>query len=205
MKNPHNDIQEGEQKTNEATATSVTNMDRNEFACQFQASYGRLWLVAAGLVGDRIEADDIVQESAVIAFRKLNEFQSGTNFSAWVTEIVKRCSLNYRKKSKRRRTFATDPTSLDQETDQHVNSMSMDVSTGLAHLDSAIDDAMFGVLNQLSDEARSCLLLRVVEGLSYEQISSSLGIPTGTAMSHVFRSKKFARERLSDGVKEVDR
>ena len=171
-------------------------MDRHEFACQYQAVYRHLWLVAVAMLGDRTAADDIVQEATVIAFRRISEFRSGSSFSAWVTEIVRRCALNYRRKAKRRKTFATDPLELDQHLER-AEVKNPVTSAGLDGLE--IDDAMFRALNQLTDEARCCMLLRIVDGLSYAEISSLLGIPEGTAMSHVHRSKKIARQRLGEG------
>ena len=60
----------------------------------------------------RIDIAYSVQEAAVIAFEKVDQFQPGSNFSAWMAEIVRRCALNYRRKVQHRRTFAADPTIL---------------------------------------------------------------------------------------------
>ncbi|MEM8681281.1 MAG: RNA polymerase sigma factor, partial [Planctomycetota bacterium] len=92
-------------------------MNRREFAERFQAVHGRLWLIAAGMIGDRTEAEDIVQEAAIIAFRKLSDFRAGTSFSAWLAQIVRHCSANYRRKVSGRRTYAADPESFDQTQD----------------------------------------------------------------------------------------
>ena len=62
----------------------------------------------------------------------------------------------------------------------------------------AFDDDMLRGLNQLSVEARSCLLLRVVDGLAYADIAELMSIPEGTAMSHVHRSKKWLRKVYSN-------
>ncbi|MCA9217214.1 MAG: hypothetical protein KDB27_29295, partial [Planctomycetales bacterium] len=69
-----------------ATGSSqlVQRMDLQEFSAQYQAIYRRLWLIATSIVGDRFVAEDIVQEAALIAYRKLDTFQTGTNFGAWV-------------------------------------------------------------------------------------------------------------------------
>jgi len=171
-------------------------MGRRQFAEEFQTIYRRLYLVAAGIVGDRTEAEDIVQEAAVVAFRKLDKFQAGSNFAAWVTAIVKHCAANYNRKLGNRRTFATDPSSLDQGGDQPATGRSIDTSEGLLAIESEFDDDLFRVLQQLSADARCCLLLRTVDGLSYAEISSFLDIPAGTAMSHVHRSKQLIRRQI---------
>jgi RNA polymerase sigma-70 factor (ECF subfamily) len=68
----------------------------------------------------------------------------------------------------------------------------------------SFDDKLAAALQELSDEARSCLLLRIVEQLSYAEISALLNIPEGTAMSHVHRSKAALRKRLADGPEKSD-
>lgn len=171
-------------------------MDRHAFSHEYQAVYRKLWLITVGIVGGTSDADDIVQEAAIVAFNRIAEFREGSSFSAWLSEIVKRCALNYRRKSIRRKTFATDPIELDQHLDRGTAEASI-VADGLAAIASDIDDDMFRVLNQIPEEARCCMLLRVIDGLSYAEISELLGIPEGTAMSHVHRSKSFARQRLN--------
>jgi len=170
-------------------------MDRHAFAHEYQKVYRRLWLLAAGLTGDVGSADDVVQEAMVIAFKRLSEFRVGSSFSAWVSEIVRRLALSHRRKKARRKTYATDPDELDRhlQTPAHKE---MTVAGGLTEIASEIDDEMYRVLNQLPEEPRACMLLRVIDGLSYAEISELVGIPEGTAMSHVHRAKSFARQRL---------
>jgi RNA polymerase sigma-70 factor (ECF subfamily) len=183
-------------------------MERTEFAQRYESVYGRLWLVAAGLIGDRTEADDIVQEAAIIAFRKRDEFRPGSNFAAWLTEIVKNCAANHKRKSDIRRTFATDPRSLDLANSLPSTGGPVDALRDPKALNEHLDDDMFRALNQLSPDARCCLLLRVVQGSSYAEIAHFLNIPEGTAMSHVHRSKQLIRRQLRTdrpSEKQVDR
>lgn len=171
------------------------------FAAHFQESYRRLAMVAAGVTGERQSAEDIVQEAAVIAFEKIDQFQPGSNFSAWMAEIVRRCALNYRRKVQHRRTFAADPTILAES---HSGDFPAEggwpiasESGELAPDQTSFDDELSRALQTLNIEARSCLLLRVIENLTYAEISELLNIPEGTAMSHVHRSKSALRRQLS--------
>jgi RNA polymerase sigma-70 factor (ECF subfamily) len=188
-------------------ARTRSGMDRAEFAEKYESLYAQLWLTAAGILGHRNEAEDIVQEAAIVAYRKQDDFRPGTNFAAWVTGIVKHCALNHRRKTAGRRTFPTDPQTLDQERGHTLAGGSVDTSGGLTALSHEFDDDMIRVLGQLSPEARCCLLLRIVDGLSYAEISRFLDIPQGTAMSHVHRSKQLMRSQLAanrPSRKEVD-
>jgi RNA polymerase sigma-70 factor (ECF subfamily) len=174
-----------------------------DFAARYREAYHRLTLVAAGVTGERQWAEDIVQEAAIIAFEKIDQFSPGSNFAAWLAEIVRRCALNHRRKTQQRRTYAADPAVLGQM-NQHSAGVAepwpIAPHSGKIVADQAsFDDALSGALAQLSEEARSCLLLRIVEKLSYAEIAQLLHIPEGTAMSHVHRSKAALRKRLSVG------
>lgn len=188
----------------EAEPPSVA--DSQEFAAQYREAYRRLTLVAAGVTGDRQSAEDIVQEAAIIAFAKIDQFSQGTNFAAWLAEIVRRCALNHRRKTQQRRTYAADPTVLEQmnyQTTAESEPWPVVSHSGQIVPDQAsFDDQLAAALDELSDEARSCLLLRIIEKLSYAEISSLLNIPEGTAMSHVHRSKAMLRQRLSAAPSE---
>lgn len=175
-------------------------VDPLEFAALYRDAYHRLTLVAAGVTGERGSAEDIVQEAAIIAFEKYDQFAPGSNFAAWMAEIVRRCALNHRRKTQHRRTFAADPALLGQMNDSAatVEVSPVAAESGAILADQAsFDDELASALMTLSDEARSCLLLRIVEKLSYAEIAALLKIPEGTAMSHVHRSKAALRKRLS--------
>jgi len=180
--------------------------DPHGFAARYSAAYSRLAVVAAGVAGDPSVAEDIVQDAAIIAFQKAGEFRPGSNFTAWLVEIVRRCALNHRRKTKGRRTYAADPLVLARLDDRRTHSGSgaelQAIATPNGQLmpdQSAFDDQLVQALNELSEDARCCLLLRTVEKLSYAEISAMMEIPEGTAMSHVHRSRAMMRRRLSAG------
>jgi RNA polymerase sigma-70 factor (ECF subfamily) len=163
-------------------------------------------MVAAGVTGDRASAEDIVQDAAVIALEKAGEFRPGTNFAAWMAEIVRRCALNYRRKTKGRRTYAADPAVLARlgGTPRHGGGAEHGpVATAQGEVlanQAALDDELVAALDRLSADARSCLLLRTVEKLSYAEIAQLMRIPEGTAMSHVHRSRATLRALLTHGA-----
>jgi RNA polymerase sigma-70 factor (ECF subfamily) len=178
---------------------AITDFD--EFAALYQQAYPRLHLIAVAIIGDPSHADDIVQEAALIAVSKTEQFRAGSSFSAWLAAIVRRCALNHRRKARTRRTFATDPSHLAQHEDPLAGAggawPSVSATGELLPFQASFDDEVLRALGALSDEARCCLLLRVVQQLSYAEISDLLEIPEGTAMSHVYRGKLSLRQRLS--------
>jgi RNA polymerase sigma-70 factor, ECF subfamily len=170
-----------------------------EFSAQLEPLRRSLWVIAAAVVGSagggREEAEDIVQEAAVIALAKLNEFEPSTSFAAWMGQIVRNLARNHARKQQRRRTINADSAVLDR------------VGIGVGGHGSAdppvsqwvqFDSRVLQALDELDELARSCLLLRTIRELPYKEISSLLGIPEGTAMSHVHRARQALRARLAD-------
>ncbi len=170
------------------------------FAAKFQEVSRVLWCIASAAQGDRVRADDLVQEAAVIALRKLDQYTPGTSFVAWMSQIVRYVAANEARRRQRRATAASDPHLLDQRESSPGGQGPGDVisSSGELREDQAgFDDRVVRAMQSLSEDVRCCLLLRTVMGMSYAEVSRALGIPEGTAMSHVHRARAAMRDQLS--------
>ncbi len=170
-----------------------------EFSARFQAVGKSLWLIAAAVLGRREDAEDIVQESAVIGLQKINEFRPDTNFAAWMGGIVRNVARNHARKGVRRHTGATDPSELDQSRAGRTieeQTPRFDRIGALSPGQSAFDDRVLQSLARLEETPRVCLLLRSLHQLPYREIAALLAIPEGTAMSHVHRARAAMREML---------
>ncbi|GMV96688.1 MAG: DNA-directed RNA polymerase sigma-70 factor [Phycisphaerae bacterium] len=172
-----------------------------DFAARFQASARVLWLIAVGSVGDRARAEDVVQEAAIVALGKLEQFQAGTNFTAWMGQIVRFVALNHARKEQKA-SLVHDREALEQS----IRSDRSNGQSGELRLTRRgelppdqewFDDRVVRALKAVAEIPRACLLLRTVEGLEYSEIARLLGIPEGTAMSHVHRTRRMLRERLA--------
>lgn len=173
-----------------------------EFAAQFTASARVFWLIAAGVIGDASLADDIVQEAALIALGKLDQFRPGTDFIAWMGQIVRYVALNKARTERKRRGLSLDPAIVEQPaTPSHppadAGELDLAARGELPENQDYFDDRVMAALAGVGEVARACLLLRVVEGLKYSEIAGLLEIPEGTAMSHVHRTCQHLRERLA--------
>jgi RNA polymerase sigma-70 factor (ECF subfamily) len=176
----------------------------DQFAEQFRSAGRVLWCIAAGETGDRSSAEDIVQQAAVVALERLDQFDPSTSFIAWMAQIVRYTAKNESQKVRRRKTSAADPLVMDA-----AEGASHDVSspgTGtppisrFGHLidtQNSFDDRLLRALKTLDTVARSCLLMRVVLDTPYKEISIILDIPQGTAMSHVDRARRALRTHLT--------
>lgn len=177
--------------------TKAGDRSARELAALCGDACTRLACIAAGITGQSDLAEDIVQQAIAIAIEKDSKFESSEQYVAWLAGIVKNCALNHRRKTYRRKTHSTDPTILTQVETRSSNDQPIDRVTGeMKPFQRSFDDEVNAALQRLSPDARSCLLLRTIEQLSYREISTLMSIPEGTAMSLVHRSKKMLREVL---------
>ena len=148
-------------------------------------------------MGSHHEAEDVLQDAVLIALRKLDKFDPATAFSAWMGQIVRNVALNHARKRARDRAVSVTPAHLSETPcGRPAETVRL---TGRGKIDddqSGFDDRVLTALGDLDDTERACLLLRIILDMSYREISRALGIPTGTAMSHVHRARQALRETL---------
>lgn len=173
-------------------------LTREEFSSRFQAAAPGLWCIAVAVLGERRDAEDVLQDAAAIGLGKLETFDPSTSFAAWMGEIVRNVARNHARKQDRRRTTPADPAAIDA-----ARPAADPAPLPVLHHDgrlrddqAELDDRVIRALATLDETPRICLLLRTLESMPYRDISQLLGIPEGTAMSHVHRSRRALRESL---------
>lgn len=175
-------------------------LSADEFADRFQESAPILWTIAAGILGGGSQAEDVLQDAAVIALQKLDQFDPSTRFSAWMGQVVRNVALNLARKGRRQATHATEPEVLGALLVGPGAAPEADPPVGergeLLPDTGDFDDRVRAALEGLDPVPRATLLLRTVLGLEYREISEVLGVPEGTAMSHVHRARRALRQRL---------
>lgn len=137
------------------------------------------------MLGDRSGAEDVVQEAAVVALGKLTQFDPSTSFTAWMGQIVRFVALNDRRKQQRRSRLL-----------EVVPSEAPVAPAAAPAL--GFDAGVLRALQSLPEVPRTCVLLKTVLELEYSEIADVLGIPAGTAMSHVSRSRAKLARMLAD-------
>lgn len=167
------------------------------FASRFREAQRKLWWVAASVLGRREQVDDVLQEAALIAISKLDEFDPDTSFEAWMAQIVRFVALNDARKRSRRSTMTGTDLPEAAAATGHAAPSPIRPDGSILPDQSAFDDSILHALNDLPEVARTCLLLRAVEGLSYKEIAEMLSVPEGTAMSHVHRARTSMRNALA--------
>ncbi len=190
----------------EAPGPEAATLSPAQFAAKFQEYYNRLWLLAAAILSDKHMAEDVVQDAGIVALGQLDKFKVGTNFLAWMSQIVRLQAFNRSRKRTRRKTSSVDPVTLDAQSENlSADDIAPSRTTDLPAEQTFFDDEMMSALNELRDVARACLLLRTLHQLSYADIGAMLEIAEGTAMSHVHRSKALLRKRLGSHTSQTDK
>ena len=176
-----------------------TRLNPDEFARLF-AEHGRLLCSAAAATLNDRTGRTTARQAAVIALERLG-IDPATSFAAWMTQIVRHVAMNEARKTHRRRTSSVDSESLDRHAHRTGPEGAATVTSrgDLSRDQSGFDDLLVAALGELEETARQCVLLRTVMDRSYAEIARTLGIPEGTAASHVHRARRTLRERLSNG------
>ena len=150
------------------------------------------------------EAEDLVQETYIKAYRHRDQFTPGTNLKAWLFRILTNTFINlYRRKAARPET-----TELDDVDESILYRHMRDVSPGSASpdpeaelIDNTLSSEVKEALEALPEKFRTTVLLDV-EGFSYKEIAQMLDIPIGTVMSRLHRGRKYLQKRLYDVARE---
>ncbi len=146
------------------------------------------------LTRDPDEAEDLMQEALLRAFRAFHQFRKGTNFKAWILKIVLNTYINSYRKQKR----APAIDSMDGENfDQERSAVMADTSSPeqLA-MDARLSEEMKAAIDSLPEQFRTTLWLCEVEGLSYEEAADVMKVPLGTVRSRLSRARTMMKEKL---------
>ncbi|MFA7227703.1 MAG: sigma-70 family RNA polymerase sigma factor [Melioribacteraceae bacterium] len=156
---------------------------------------------ALRMTGDEDDADDLVQETYMKAFRFFDKFEKGTNCKAWLFRILKNSFINdYRKHSKE-----PDKVDYDDVQNFYENIKSDEVDSNHYELDAfsnLLDDDISKAIAELPEDFRTVIILNDIEGFTYEEIADFVDIPVGTVRSRLHRARKMLYVQLYDYAKD---
>ncbi|NBV12803.1 MAG: sigma-70 family RNA polymerase sigma factor [Sphingobacteriia bacterium] len=155
-----------------------------------------LYHFAYRLTNDEDDANDLVQDTYLKAYRFITSFERGSNAKAWLFRILKNSFINnYRKNTK-------EPTQIDYEeaevflnTGKAVWSDSIDLRDKIFR--SLVGDEITNALNSLPVDFKTVIILCDIEEFSYEEIAKITDIPVGTVRSRLHRARKLLKEKLA--------
>jgi RNA polymerase sigma-70 factor, ECF subfamily len=160
----------------------------------------RIYPVVLRLTGSSHDAYDVLQDAFLRAYENLGGFHGESSFFTWVYRIAVNLALSDRRK-RRRASLRFRPESREDKIEPSDDPRLTDPSLPLerAERDRLIQEA----LNSLGSDHRAVVVLKDLEGLRYEEIAATLGVPIGTVRSRLHRARSELRERLRGVVEEI--
>ncbi len=158
-----------------------------------------LYLTALRMVSNPQDAEDLVQETFLKAFKYYNKFKPGTNIKAWLFKILKNTFINFYRKRKK------TPHQIElMELEDNLESFTISEVPQLKEMEkdeafgifSDLDEEVKFALDSLPEEYKKVIIMIDIEGKSYKEIADSLNLPIGTVMSRLYRGRKKLEETL---------
>jgi len=156
-----------------------------------------LYNFALRMTNNAADAEDLLQETYLKAYRFWDSYEQGTNIRAWLFRIMKNSYINrYRKESK-------EPETVDYDEVKNYRGTVRDDGTDPNDLQQVIfgnllDDEVAGAIAGLPEDFRTVLILCDIEGLTYEETAEFVDIPLGTVRSRLHRARKVLRASLME-------
>jgi RNA polymerase sigma-70 factor (ECF subfamily) len=163
---------------------------RTSFEREALVHLDSLYRVALRLSGNAADAEDLVQEAMLRAYRSWERFTPGTNAKGWLLTILRHLFINeYRRKRRH-------PESVDLDTIEPF--ALLDHKQEEDFFDRIVDEEVLRAVDQLPEAFREAVMLSDVEGLSYEEIAKVLEVPVGTVKSRLYRGRRMLQGKLHE-------
>jgi RNA polymerase sigma-70 factor, ECF subfamily len=149
------------------------------------------------------DAEDLVQETYLKAYRYYDKFEEGTNFKAWLFKIMKNTFINnYRKKQQAPALsdFAEIEESFENQVSEDATRQTKNPEEEL--LENVLDEDVQRSLDKLPPDYRMVVILADLEGFSYKEIADILEVPVGTVMSRLYRGRRLLERAMLEFARE---
>jgi len=161
------------------------------------AKYQRkLFRLLSRLIRDQAEIEDVAQEAFIKAYRALPNFRGESAFYTWLYRIAINTAKNYLVAQGRRAPTRTETEIEDAENFDDGDSLRTEDTPERMLLSKQVAEAVKRAIERLPEDLRTAIVLRELEGLSYEEIAESMNCPIGTVRSRIFRAREAVAEEL---------
>lgn len=181
--------------TDQQLVQRVQKGDKSAFDLLVLKYQHRVLKLVSRFVSDTAEAQDVAQEAFLKAYRALPSFRGDSAFYTWLYRIAINTAKNALVSNRRRPVdFDLDLQDPDQY-DRHAKLKEVDTPEGVLLTDE-IREVVERAMQQLPEDLRTAIVLREIEGLSYEEIAEAMDCPVGTVRSRIFRAREAIDKKL---------
>ena len=184
----------------DARALNLSGEDKERFQQEALPLLDSLYGAALRMTRNPSDAEDLVQETMLRAYRAFDRFEPGTNLKAWLFRILTNAYINtYRKRQREPQKVSSDDVEefdLYRELKNHDPQFA-ETPESLV-LDNLVDSDILEAIEQLPDQFRLAVVLSDIEGFTYAEMADIMDVPMGTVMSRLHRGRKALQKRLWD-------
>lgn len=177
--------------------------DRGAFRTLFERYHRRAYALALGVVRHPDDALDVVQDAFIKAHKYLDKFEGNSSFYTWLYRIVMNLAIDHLRKHRRVKPVELDESKLEDGGDESLIPRILGGNPGRALMDKQIRARIDQALEELSENHRAVLVMRELEGLSYEEMAQAMDCSKGTIMSRLFHARRNMQKRLLDLLDHV--
>ncbi|MER1940237.1 MULTISPECIES: RNA polymerase sigma factor RpoE [unclassified Castellaniella] len=185
-----------EREVDLALVERVRRGDRHAFDLLVIKYQRKIMRLLSRMIAEPAEIEDVAQEAFIKAYRALPQFRGDSAFYTWLYRIAINTARNWQASRARRPSTVSVLENEDGETFEQIDSLS-DHSTPESLMASRqIAQTVNEAIEALPDDLRTAIVLREIEGMSYEDIASTMQCPIGTVRSRIFRAREAIASRL---------
>lgn len=193
-----------ERETDAELVARVQRGDKRAFDLLVLKYQRKIMRLLSRMVRDTAEVEDVAQETFIKAYRALGQFRGESAFYTWLYRIAINTARNWQSAAGRRPNAANAIENEEGETFDQIDSLS-DISTPESVMVSRqIAETVNEAIAALPEELRTAIVLREIEGMSYEEIAESMDCPIGTVRSRIFRARDAIATRLRPILENED-
>lgn len=184
----------------EAQRVDMSERDKKRFQDDALPLLDSLYAGALRMTRNPADAEDLVQETMLRAYRAFERFEEGTNLKAWLYRIMTNAYINtYRKRQREPQKVSTDEVEdFDLYQELKLHGSQFDETPERIVLDSLVDSDILQAIEELPEQFRLAVMLSDIEGFSYAEMADIMDVPMGTVMSRLHRGRKALQKRLWD-------
>lgn len=178
--------------------------DLEAFRTEVMPHVQTLFGAALRLTRSSMDAEDLVQETYLKAFRSHEQFEMGTNSKAWLFRILTNTFINkYRRRIKEREILDGEMKTKAVFASVEIGHRALDMTPENIMMDRFLSDEVLRALRKVPIDFRVVVVFSDIYGFSYKEIAEVVAIPIGTVMSRLFRGRRLLQDQLFDyAVKE---